>query len=140
MRQEAGLGHLRAFGRKSRLAAEILRLYVWVLYARRRRSLPAVVAALRADSPEAARPLSDPIAPYRLAWGVQRVVGRLPTDSRCLVRSLVLVGLLARRSVVSTLVIGVSPGSKFAAHAWVELEGQQLLPAGESRYERLTEL
>jgi Transglutaminase-like superfamily len=53
-------------------------------------------------------------------------------------RSLVLVSLLARRSLPATLVIGVLPGERFAAHAWVELSGRPLLPAGD--YERLVEL
>jgi Transglutaminase-like superfamily len=64
----------------------------------------------------------------------------LPGDTRCLVRSVVLVGLLARRSVATTLVIGVLPGDRLRAHAWVELDGQALLDDGGSRYERLTEL
>ena len=68
------------------------------------------------------------------------MLGRLPADARCLVRSVVLVALLARRSVATTLVIGIQPGDRLKAHAWVELDGQALLPDGGRQYERLTEL
>jgi tetrahydromethanopterin S-methyltransferase subunit G len=74
----------------------------------------------------------------RLGKGVGRTLGVLPTDSRCLIRSLVLVHLLARRSIPSTLVIGVRKESGFEAHAWVEHDGEAVLPAG--HYTRLTEL
>jgi tetrahydromethanopterin S-methyltransferase subunit G len=74
----------------------------------------------------------------RLGKVVGRTLGVLPTDSRCLIRSLVLVHLLARRSIPSTLVIGVRKESGFEAHAWVEHDGEAVLPAG--HYTRLTEL
>jgi hypothetical protein len=54
--------------------------------------------------------------------------------------SLVLVELLARRGTSSSLVIGVSPGSSFGAHAWVELEGRPLLPPHGESFQRLAEL
>lgn len=76
---------------------------------------------------------------YRLAWVVVRVLRALP-DSRCLIRSIVLVEMLARRGVTSSLVIGVSPGPDFGAHAWVELDSAPLLPPDEWRYARMTEL
>ena len=74
----------------------------------------------------------------RLGKVVGRTLGVLPTDSRCLIQSLVLVRILARRAIPSKLVIGVRRSSEFQAHAWVEHEGQAILPAGE--YTRLTEL
>ncbi len=123
---------------KAGLAWEVAGLYARVRYLLSRRSLPAVLARLR--SVPATGALEPPAAPFRLAWAVERVLGRLPGDTRCLVRSLVLVGLLARRSVSTTLVIGVQPGARLQAHAWVELEGQPLLHAGGRKYERLTEL
>jgi hypothetical protein len=82
-------------------------------------------------------PLDHQVA-RRLGKVVGKTLGVLPTDSRCLIRSLVLVRLLARRSIPSTLVIGVRKSSEFEAHAWVEHDGEPILPPGE--YTRLTEL
>ncbi len=63
----------------------------------------------------------------------------LPTDSRCLVRSLVLTRLLGRRGVPSSLVIGVMSEPQFAAHAWVEHGGAPLLSPG-TGFQRLVEV
>jgi hypothetical protein len=71
---------------------------------------------------------------------VSRTLSLLPEDPRCLVRSLVLIELLARRGVASTLVIGACTIPSFGAHAWVELGGEALLPAGEFAVGRLAEL
>lgn len=76
----------------------------------------------------------------RLGKVVLRTLALLPTDTRCLVRSLVLTGLLARRGISSKIVIGVAPGAKFRAHAWVEHAGYPVLPSGAGEYERLLEL
>jgi hypothetical protein len=74
----------------------------------------------------------------RLGRAVVKTLRLLPTDSRCLIRSLVLSRILTRRSIPHTLVIGVRNSPEFMAHAWVEHEGYPVLPAGE--YTRLTEL
>ena len=74
----------------------------------------------------------------RLARPVRRTLDPLPWDSRCLMRSLVLLRMLARRGVVCELVIGVKPGEKFEAHASIEHEGHPLLPT--LAYEPLTVL
>ncbi|MDQ3569707.1 MAG: lasso peptide biosynthesis B2 protein [Actinomycetota bacterium] len=76
----------------------------------------------------------------RLGRAVSRTLRLLPTDSRCLVRSLVLTALLARRGLSSLLVIGVRSDPEFAAHAWVEHAGRPLLPPGEETFQRLLEL
>jgi hypothetical protein len=130
----------RALAPRARLALawEIVRIYFGVRLQLRRRPLPDVLERLRAATAQAAP--THPAAPARLARATETVLGRLPADSRCLVRSLVLVRLLARRSMATTLVIGVRPGERFAAHAWVELDGQALLADGQPEYERLTEL
>ena len=41
--------------------------------------------------------------------------------------SLVLLDLLSRRGIASTVVLGVEVGSSFSAHAWVESGGRALL-------------
>jgi hypothetical protein len=104
----------------------------------RREDLGSLVATLRKSRHDA-----EPIpltGRFQLAGAVQRVLSVLPTDSRCLIRSLVLLALLERRSVASTLVIGVRAEPEFAAHAWVESDGRELLPSGGGEYRRLTEI
>ncbi len=76
----------------------------------------------------------------RLAYAVSLTLAVLPNDPRCLVRSLVLIELLARREIAATLVIGTSASSDFSAHAWVELNGEALLPPAGYGVGRLAEL
>ena len=122
--------------RKLVLAAEILRSYVRVRLTLRRSDFQSAVVALR--SPDS--PVSDGADAERLSRAVSRTLRLLPTDSRCLMQSLVLTDVLARRGIASSLVIGVTPGPEFAAHAWIEAGGRPLLPALEEVYERLVEL
>lgn len=131
---------------KAALAAEILVTYARMRLVFSSQDLTRTVQRLRAPSsgpkagPEAT---SDPevrLACLRLGRAVARTLRPLPTDSRCLMSSLVLLALLAQRGIASTLVIGVSPGPEFKAHAWVELGGEALLPSGGDEYSRLTEL
>jgi Transglutaminase-like superfamily len=76
---------------------------------------------------------------YRMGRVVEKVLRAVP-DARCLTRSVVLVGLLAKRGLPSSLVIGVARTPEFAAHAWVEYDGIPVLPTLEPKYSRLTEL
>ncbi len=127
---------------KAWLAIEILSAYArgrWLLW---RRDLPSVVAAVERHGPATSRPTDDSVLRLgaRLGRVTTRCLGLLPTDSRCLIRSLVLMSLLCRRGISSSLVIGVRPGEEFGAHAWIERDGQPLLPAGGGAYSRLLEL
>ena len=124
------------FARKIGLALEVLREYVRVRRELRRATLPEALERLRAPDSGTASP--EDIT--RLARAVRRTLRLVPTDTRCLSQSLVLTALLARRGVRSTLVIGVSPGESFGAHAWIEHQGVPLLPAHEADFQRLTEL
>jgi transglutaminase superfamily protein len=125
---------------KVALATEILAAYartrLWLV----RGDFRHAVGGLRAAP--ANRPVSgDPvIAGRRLGSAVVRTLRLLPTDSRCLMRSLVLTRLLARRGIASTLVIGVRSGESFEAHAWVEHAGAPLLHPGDPGFRRLAEL
>jgi hypothetical protein len=115
------------------LAAEILSVYVRVRWLLRRQDVRVVVAAIRACShgrPAGADHESADarLVALRLAGAVRQTLGLLPTDSRCLVQSLVLSQLLATRAIPSTLVIGARSEPRFSAHAWVEHEGQPVLP------------
>jgi hypothetical protein len=128
--------------RRAALASEILLTYArvrWLLW--RNEHLPTVLAELRGTqvrmSPQDVPPR---LAAVRLGRAVTRTLPLLPTDSRCLMRSLVLTSLLARRGVPSRVVIGVQAGTKFAAHAWVEHDGEPVLPASRDVYGRLLEV
>jgi hypothetical protein len=115
-----------------RLVLEILTTYA--LLRVRRQDVAAATARARRPAGQGTVELRTA---RRLARLVARVLGPLPTDTRCVNRSLVLVRMLARRGVSTDLVIGVRAPSDFGAHAWVELEGQPLLPAEDAGFERL---
>ncbi len=130
---------------KVALSGEILAQYVRVRLTVRRSDFRTALASLRGPpgnvteppGPVDARTLT---AGLRLGRAVTRVLPLLPTDSRCLMRSLVLSSLLSRRGIPSRVVIGVRPGEGFGAHAWVELEGHPLLPPHPEQFERLVAL
>ena len=136
-----------SIGRKLALSTEILVAYVRARRALRRRSLPAVAAAIRRSpaSPDPGPGNAGQIweglyaAGLRLGAAVTRVLGVLPRDPRCLNTALVLSALLARRGIGATLVIGVR-ADPFAAHAWVEYGGRPLLPPASAPFERLLEV
>ena len=126
-----------------KLAVEILLAYVRVRWIMRANEAPQAVAKLRAYARR--HPLVgddrdlEIVAGWRLARAGMRTLGPLPTDSRCLMRSLTLLTIMERRGLSPTLVIAVKT-EPFAAHAWIELNGTALLPAGQPGYERITEL
>lgn len=65
---------------------------------------------------------------YALRVGhLARIAGRhVPTNGSCLRQSLLVWWLLRRRGLPAELRIGISQSGGFAAHAWVELEGQPI--------------
>jgi Transglutaminase-like superfamily len=145
-------------GPRVRLTVEVLSTYLHVRWVMRDDDAERSVRRLRTDardsdqnpgprrSPEpqeSLTPASDGdlelLAALRLAHATRRVLQILPSDSRCLFRSLTLMCLLERREISQTLVVAVRP-RPFAAHAWVEVEGQPVLPDADSGYERLLEL
>lgn len=130
------------------LSGEVLTTYCQVRWWMRGQRIEDVVARLRegqgpGPAPATEGPSDDRVAQrlggLRLGRAVSRTVRLLPTDSRCLVQSLVLTRLLGRRGVPSSLVIGVLSEPQFAAHAWVEHGGAPLLSPG-TGYERLVEV
>ena len=127
---------------RGRLALEILAAYASVRWRLWRQEFPDAlegvrcVPARRRDSVGRA----GTIVGRRLGRAVVRTLTPLPTDSRCLVRSLVLLRLLARRDIAARLVLGVETGGRFAAHAWVEQDGVPVLAPGGERFQRLAEL
>ena len=131
-----------SLGDKARLVGEIASSYRRSRRLIRRQDLPTALAQLRHGAPPEKGPLPRDrlLEGARLGRVVGRVLGPLPLESRCLVRSLVLTELLARRAIPSTLVIGVKPGDSFGAHAWIELNGVPVLPSGDGQYVRLVDL
>lgn len=125
--------------RRARLAVEILRAYATARHALHDRPLPDVLTRLRGSGPARPPAGTDPAA---LARASDRVLGALPFDNRCLIRSLVLVRLLARRGVRGELVIAALPAGadQLDAHAWVEVGGRALLSPGGFEHGRLLTL
>ncbi len=126
---------------KARLGGEIVAAYSrarWLLW---RTDLPTTLRALRTRPPgESPGPADARRTGVRLGRAIGMTLRHLPFDSRCLMRSLVLVRLLSKRGIDSLLVIAVRSESEFVAHAWVEREGVPLLePAGEP-FSRIVEL
>jgi hypothetical protein len=134
--------------RKLQLAGEVYVAYCHVRWWLPRHEIVEVVRRLRGWSPadvDVASCNGDDgrqvyLSGLRLGRAVVHSLQLLPTDSRCLMRSLVLTGLLARRRIASSLIIGVRPELEFSAHAWVEYAGEPLLPPGDPNLGRLTEL
>jgi len=131
-------------GQRVALAFEVLTTYCAVRLAIRGDDLPAAMSRLRGDfdqTTSATTTSEDLHGPAsRLGYVVSNILRLLPTDSRCLMRSLVLTKLLARRDIPSTLIIGVSAAPEFKAHAWVEHAGRPLLPSYGPMFSRLVEL
>lgn len=125
---------------RARLGAEILLAYAVARRALRRAPIEVAVARMR----DGADPVRDPTAAVaesrRLAAAVGRTLHLAPGDTRCLVRSLVMTRLLARRRVATTLVIGARTDPEFLAHAWVEQAGRPVLPPGDEGFRRLVEI
>ncbi|MDQ3493160.1 MAG: lasso peptide biosynthesis B2 protein [Chloroflexota bacterium] len=134
--------------RKLRLAGEVYVAYCHVRWWLRRHEIGEVLRRLRGWGPvdvgvascEGDDVRQIHLSGLRLGRAVIHSLHLLPTDSRCLMRSLVLTGLLARRGIASSLIIGVRPEPEFSAHAWVEHAGEPLLPPGDPDLGRLTEL
>jgi hypothetical protein len=124
------------------LGAEILASYVRQRRRLRRAKLPEVLTELRrplaAHGPQRGE-LDDQLTGVRLGRAVGRTLTPVP-DARCLLRSLVLVDMLARRGIEASFVLGVRKEGDFEAHAWVEKGGVALLPPFEGAYDRLAEL
>jgi Transglutaminase-like superfamily len=129
--------------RRTMLVAEILAVYCRVRLELLRDRFPIALAVVR-DAGRSMRHPSDSAVTYlraaRLARAVQKTLRLLPADARCLMQSLVLTALLARRGIETKLVIAVKPGDEFEAHAWVEYGGRPLLPDSQGVYDVLAQL
>jgi hypothetical protein len=118
------------------LGTEILRAYVAARRELRSGELRDVVRSLR----ETEDVVAPEVTPRRLAQATSRTLRFVPFDTRCLMTSLVVTRLLARRRIPGVFVLAVSPGPDFAAHSWVECDGRPILAAGDEGFGRLLEL
>jgi len=135
-----------SLGLRLRLAGEVLYSYLRVRWVMRDDDAERAVRRLRerARGPMHAGAAKEPedvdlMSAWRLAHATRRVLELLPSDSRCLFRSLTLMCMLERRGIAHTLVVAVRP-RPFAAHAWLEVAGEAVLPGADPGYERLLEL
>jgi hypothetical protein len=102
-----------------------------VPFARWRGSLGRPV---NAECGDPALRLETNLAARRLARAVDRAAARLPGESRCLARAMVLQWLLRQRGMAAAVVIGVRPGDARGEalrdlHAWVVRGGEVLIGA-----------
>lgn len=127
---------------RTRLGIEILIAYArarWLLHSQT--PIDAVATLRRhARSDEVKLPPgTDLLIGWRLAHAVIVTLTPLPTDVRCLFRSLTLLTVMERRGIHPKLIISARP-QPFVAHAWIELHGQPLLPEADGDHQRLVEL
>ncbi len=125
---------------RARLVAEVLATYAIVRRRLRRTDLPAVLAALRTPARRGAGRFPSPTTSAASPVPPCGSCRALPSDARCLTRSLVVLAMLARRGSAATLVIATRPEPSFTAHAWVEYAGRPLLPTEGFGDVRLVEL
>ena len=138
-------GRRMSLAKRAALTGEILGTYRRARRLMRSVDLAEALASLReGPAPPAKQITADPedrlFAAVRIGRAVMLVLGRLPADRRCLIRSLVVSSMLARRQIPARLVLGVRPDADepFLAHAWVEHAGVPVIP--HEGYSRLHDL
>ena len=108
---------------KVRLVARIWGTYAAVRLALRRYPLPEAVARLGADTGRSRQPST------LLSRAVSRALRIGPWTPTCLTRSLVLYRLLRMQGAPAQVIIGLpSHANEWDAHAWVELDGEDVGP------------
>lgn len=127
---------------KLALVLEILWVYGRVRFWLWRTEYTDAVGRLRGSRAPGSglHPAIEQALSVRLGRAVARTVSLLPTDNRCLMRSLVLTTVLARRGIPSAVIIAARTEPEFAAHAWVEYNGMALIRPGDAAFQRLTEI
>ncbi len=69
-----------------------------------------------------------------IRWAIHATARRLPWHPVCLPQALTAQWMLRRRGITSTLYLGVDPGSRYDAHAWVRA-GALIVTGGPRRPE-----
>jgi hypothetical protein len=131
---------------KISLSTEVLAAYTSARWLLRRRPLPEAILLLRShagrppsgvSTDSAQRNPADLVVARRIGRVVTRILRILPTDGRCLVRSVTLAALLEKRAIDCGVVIGAQADSNFAAHAWVEVGDHPVLETNVSVFRPL---
>lgn len=97
------------------------------------RNLARRLGAHMAESPVDQEPAHRLVA-HGVRWAVRAAARRLPWHPVCLPQALTAQWMLRRRGVPSTLYLGVDPGSRYDAHAWVRA-GRLIVTGGPLRPE-----
>ena len=117
----------------------MLAIALQVEIALRRRPLERVFAD--ASQARARGRLASDIAPATLDRAIRTAYRVLPFEPTCLKHALIFCRVRRRRGLSAELRIGVQKeDGVFGAHAWVEHDGQALLPPGSDDFGRLVEL
>jgi hypothetical protein len=106
------------------LALHIIRAALWIV------PFETILASCQRVqvSPQPAPARQSSVAAFRLAWLVNAASRYSLAKSSCLHDALALSWLMGRQGIPSTVQIGVMrPRRDFAAHAWVEHDGQIIL-------------
>lgn len=108
------------------LGLSVIHAALALLGYRRTRRVVEALSRRRSRHPASAAELA---AAQRLAR-LAAIAGRHgAVEATCLRQSLLMHGWLRRRGLAPQLHLGIKPdGGPFQAHAWVELDGQRLLP------------
>ena len=110
---------------KAQILLRIWRCFLSITFRDPREPLPQFIARLGRASPR----FGDRIPPLRLRRAVLRVLHLGPWRPTCLANALVLYRLLREQGDPAELVIGLPVEAlNHEAHAWVELDGQDLGP------------
>jgi hypothetical protein len=117
-------------GVRARIAfiAEVLGTYAHVRRLLAGHGITEVVGRLRDGTPDRLDHETACRLAERLYRPVRRTLRPLPFDTRCLMRSLVLLAMLARRGAHCQLVLAAEARQGFAAHAWISHAGRPILP------------
>ena len=110
---------------KTQILSRIWRCYMSITFRDPREPLPQYISKLG----RAPRTAGERITPIRLRRAVLRALHVGPWRPTCLVNALVLYRLLREQGDPAELVIGLPVEAlDHRAHAWVELDGQDLGP------------
>lgn len=99
-------------------------------------SVPRVRALLRVLVRHSPSLRATPMAVQASVQAADRAVPR----ATCLVRALGAEALLLQAGVPCEVHLGVSAGTRFTAHAWVESDGRPIVGGGPGRHHRLGSL
>ncbi len=68
----------------------------------------------------------------QIAWAIAIASRFCPRGGNCLTQAIAAAALLRKSGLPAAIRLGVATGTEFAAHAWVESDGQIVVGAGEA--------